>query len=319
MRGYIYQIINKINQKRYIGQTIDIDARKYHHFNDLKNGQHHSIKLQRAYNKYGEDNFNFIWDTYEVKNEQELLILEQKMIEKYDSYLNGYNETWGGEGTKTVFSYHQACILYHILQRYSGINRYLSRYFNCDHTVIDNLSKNTLYGLELINENEIQEYIKKLNLKEENLKENYVPHNEKKLSKQNCFEILSIILEEDGYDRLLSDIFKINSKALWRLKKGLTYQDYLKEFNSLTSKDKKSIREKVKKKYDLNHLRLDRKRGSVKNPLTQEQVNYILENQKNKKQIEIANELGISKDRVSAVIHRKSYKDLIDNYYSSIT
>lgn len=319
MRGYIYQIINKINQKRYIGQTIDIDARKYHHFNDLKNGQHHSIKLQRAYNKYGEDNFNFIWDTYEVKNEQELLILEQKMIEKYNSYLNGYNETWGGEGTKTIFSYHQACILYHILQRYSGINRYLSRYFNCDHTVIDNLSKNTLYGLELINEDEIQEYTKKLNLKEENLKENYVPHNEKKLSKQNCFEILSIILEEDGYDRLLSDIFKISSKALWRLKKGLTYQDYLKEFNSLASENKKDIREKVKKKYDLNHLRLDRKRGNVKNPLTQEQINYILENQKNKKQIEIAKELGISKDRVSAVIHRKSYKDLTDNYYSSIT
>ena len=141
----------------------------------------------------------------------------------------------------------------------------------------------------------------------------------KKLSKQNCFEILSIILEEDGYDRLLSDIFKISSKALWRLKKGLTYQDYLKEFNSLASENKKDIREKVKKKYDLNHLRLDRKRGNVKNPLTQEQIDYILENQKNKKQIEIAKELGISKDRVSAVIHRKSYKDLIDNYYSSIT
>lgn len=318
MQGYIYQIINKINQKRYIGQTIDINARKYHHFSDLKNGQHHSIKLQRAYNKYGEDNFDFIWNIYEVKNEQELLILEQKTIEKYDSYLNGYNETWGGEGTKTIFSYHQACILYRILQRYSGINRYLSRYFNCDHAVIDDLSKNTLYGLELIDEDEVQEYIKKLNLKEENLKENYVPHNEKKLSKQNCFEILSIILEENGYDRLLSDIFRINSKALWRLKKGLIYQDYLKEFNLLTDEDKKNIREKVKKEYNLDHLRLDRKRGNVKNPLTQEQVNYILANQKNKKQIEIADELGISKDRVNAVIHKKSYKDLIDNYYSSI-
>lgn len=164
----------------------------------------------------------------------------------------------------------------------------------------------------------MQEYIKKLNLKEENLKENYVPHNEKKLSKQNCFEILSIILEENGYDRLLSDIFRINSKALWRLKKGLIYQDYLKEFNLLTDEDKKNIREKVKKEYNLDHLRLDRKRGNVKNPLTQEQVNYILANQKNKKQIEIADELGISKDRVNAVIHKKSYKDLIDNYYSSI-
>lgn len=26
MQGYMYQIINRINQKRYIGQTIDINA-----------------------------------------------------------------------------------------------------------------------------------------------------------------------------------------------------------------------------------------------------------------------------------------------------
>ena len=45
-------------------------------------------------------------------------------------------------------------------------------------------------------------------------------------------------------------------------------------------------------------------------PLTQEQVNYILDNSKNKKRVEIAKELGISADRVSSVILGKSYKDL---------
>ena len=51
---------------------------------------------------------------------------------------------------------------------------------------------------------------------------------------------------------------------------SLTDHDTLSGNRSLTDEDKKSIREKVKKEYDLEHLRLDRKRGNVKNPLTQE-------------------------------------------------
>lgn len=37
---YVYQILNKKNGKKYIGQTDDIDDRKYNHFSTLKNGTH---------------------------------------------------------------------------------------------------------------------------------------------------------------------------------------------------------------------------------------------------------------------------------------
>lgn len=59
MNSGIYIIKNIINCKIYVGSTKDFDKRKHKHFLDLKNGKHSSIKLQRAYNKYGVDNFVF--------------------------------------------------------------------------------------------------------------------------------------------------------------------------------------------------------------------------------------------------------------------
>lgn len=55
----IYQIINKINGKSYIGSSINLTWRKTKHFTELRNQKHHSIILQKAFNKYGESNFEF--------------------------------------------------------------------------------------------------------------------------------------------------------------------------------------------------------------------------------------------------------------------
>ena len=55
----IYQILNKINEKFYIGQSIDLKHRRNEHWNQLKNNNHPNILLQRAWNKYGEDAFIF--------------------------------------------------------------------------------------------------------------------------------------------------------------------------------------------------------------------------------------------------------------------
>lgn len=55
----IYQIINKTNGKRYIGSSCNIFSRWWRHKNDLNKNKHHSKSLQRAWNKYGENNFEF--------------------------------------------------------------------------------------------------------------------------------------------------------------------------------------------------------------------------------------------------------------------
>lgn len=54
---YIYKITNIKNNKFYIGQTINVKSRNYRHFYELKRNKHHSIFLQRSFNKHGVDCF----------------------------------------------------------------------------------------------------------------------------------------------------------------------------------------------------------------------------------------------------------------------
>ena len=72
----IYAIINKVNNSKYIGSSINIKERWRLHIHRLKNNIHHNIHLQRAWEKYGEGNFEFIIllrcePKYLLKNEQD--------------------------------------------------------------------------------------------------------------------------------------------------------------------------------------------------------------------------------------------------------
>lgn len=55
----IYYIKNIINNKLYVGQSVDVYARLSRHKTDLRGGRD-SKHLQKSYNKYGEDNFEFM-------------------------------------------------------------------------------------------------------------------------------------------------------------------------------------------------------------------------------------------------------------------
>lgn len=59
MLSGVYKITNSINNKFYIGSSFDINKRKKEHIYKLNNDLHHCKYLQNAWNKYGEDNFNF--------------------------------------------------------------------------------------------------------------------------------------------------------------------------------------------------------------------------------------------------------------------
>lgn len=55
----IYYIENIINHKKYIGQSVDIEHRWRCHRSDLKNKQHDNDYLQKSWDKYREENFQF--------------------------------------------------------------------------------------------------------------------------------------------------------------------------------------------------------------------------------------------------------------------
>lgn len=55
----IYQIKSIIDNRIYIGSSIDLKARKRYHFWNLSKKEHHSKYLQRYYNKYGKENLKF--------------------------------------------------------------------------------------------------------------------------------------------------------------------------------------------------------------------------------------------------------------------
>lgn len=56
----VYKILNNITGDFYIGSSCSIMGRWYNHKRVLKKGQSHNQHLQRAWNKYGADAFEFI-------------------------------------------------------------------------------------------------------------------------------------------------------------------------------------------------------------------------------------------------------------------
>lgn len=80
----IYCIENTINNKKYIGQSININQRWLKHISELNNGYHHNDYLQKSWNKYGEECFKFYILEYCDKDE---------LDEKETYYINHYNTT----------------------------------------------------------------------------------------------------------------------------------------------------------------------------------------------------------------------------------
>ncbi len=74
----IYKIINKIDGKYYIGSSVDIFTRWRKHREALKRNQHRNRYLQRAWNKYGINSFEFIIIEQVLQNKLEEV--EQKHL-----------------------------------------------------------------------------------------------------------------------------------------------------------------------------------------------------------------------------------------------
>lgn len=75
----IYQIRNILDNKIYIGQAKNFRARCNGHLSKLRLNKHHSPYLQRAFNKYGEE--NFVFEILLYCEPFELTYYEQKLVD----------------------------------------------------------------------------------------------------------------------------------------------------------------------------------------------------------------------------------------------
>lgn len=100
--GIIYCFHNKLNNKRYIGQTIHPEGRYKYHIKHLGNYIGNN-QFYRALNKY--DKLEY-WDYSILEDnvlQKDLDDREIYWISYYDSFKNGYNMTLGGDGFKGLF------------------------------------------------------------------------------------------------------------------------------------------------------------------------------------------------------------------------
>src|SRR3990167_1522824 len=81
--------IRHISVTVYVGSAKNIKKRMHIHKFQLESGRHHSQKLQRAWNKYGADQFVAI--VLEVVNEDMLVEREQHHIDAFMAYQEGFN------------------------------------------------------------------------------------------------------------------------------------------------------------------------------------------------------------------------------------
>lgn len=99
MKNEIYKITNKINNKIYIGLTIQGTRTRYlHHLYEARSGS--PFPIHRAIRKYGEENFE-IETIISIEGNEELKNLEKFYIQEYKANNRqfGYNMTEGGDGT----------------------------------------------------------------------------------------------------------------------------------------------------------------------------------------------------------------------------
>lgn len=181
----VYAIINKINNKIYIGSASNNFQHRYKtHLRLLKENKHHSILLQRAINKHGLSNFQF--KIIEIISDKNIILdREQYWLDKYESYNpnKGYNICKNSHNTKG---------------------------FNHSEELKEKLSKermgedNPFYGKK--HSNKVKENMNK---------------TKRKLTLEECFNIKKLLLQGLSYIEVSEKFnYKISDVMIKRIKSG---------------------------------------------------------------------------------------------------
>lgn len=137
---FVYKISNKLNGKCYIGQTSQKTIhRLQEHKSTLRSNTHRNPHLQKAWNKYGEEAFEFII-IQNCNSVEELNGVEDKLIKELNTIHRdfGYNIRSGGdnspmaEETKLKISQAKKGISIHTAESKAKIVKFLTGRIHSD-------------------------------------------------------------------------------------------------------------------------------------------------------------------------------------------
>lgn len=263
---YIYKIENKLNQNCYIGITTNPSVRKNRHFNYLKQNKHCNSHLQSAFNKYGEENFIFeILESFE-SNEEDAYNKEAEYIEKYNSYINGYNGNRGSKahnGAPGRFTQEEIFQILACDYFYKRSGRVISEYFNCPNSTINNITyrrnyKNDCDIFDKKDEEEkriiLEDFFENSNIREQ--LSTIGKHKQRKFSYEDVV-ILWILHDyntpftKQGVLRNILGVSQTRINAgLNQLYSGLIYNDYTLKYQQLNLIEKNQILRLYIEKYN---------------------------------------------------------------------
>lgn len=142
--GIIYIIRNNINDKVYIGQTVQsLDKRLRGHLHALNSGS--KTKFYEAIREIGAK--HFICSELERCDNSQLSNREIYYINKYNSYIDGYNSTPGGSANYSIFDKYREDIVNLYLSEVSS--EAIAKKYNCCGETVLNILKSE--GIEIRN------------------------------------------------------------------------------------------------------------------------------------------------------------------------
>lgn len=93
----VYMIQNIVNNKIYIGSTSEYEKRKRSHINGIKGLYHDNRLINEDAKIYGHEAFKFRV-LFVSDDEEERFNLEEELIKRLQTYINGYNLSIDGRG-----------------------------------------------------------------------------------------------------------------------------------------------------------------------------------------------------------------------------
>lgn len=187
---------NKLNGKKYIGQSTNIERRKSEHLKYPSKFSRFDMELQAI----GEDGFNFI--VLEECTSDELDEREKYWIKYYDTINNGYNLTPGGqtyrgeENPLAKLTDNQVKEIIKLLEQHTLTNKEIAELYHVHLNTIDGINR-------CKNWTHLHNY--KKNIRQENLDKLERPHNSfagvnnprAKINEDTALKIIDLIKNTD--------------------------------------------------------------------------------------------------------------------------